>query len=111
MDDLDCGLRAEDWAVIRGVLARYPGIKSAVLFGSRAKGTHRNGSDIDLALFGSGSSDLDHDLILEISAVLNEETLLPYHFDLLDYDRLESPVLREHIDRVGIPIHPIPKPR
>ena len=37
---------------IRAVLVRHPSVTRAVLFGSRAKGNFREGSDIDLALEG-----------------------------------------------------------
>ena len=36
---------------IRSVFARHPQVEKAVLYGSRAKGTFRNGSYIDLSLF------------------------------------------------------------
>lgn len=48
----DHGLRDGTVARIAGVLARFPEIERAILFGSRARGTHRRGSDIDLALAG-----------------------------------------------------------
>ena len=41
---------------INGVLSRYPSVQKATLYGSRAKGNYKNGSDIDLTLHGSGSS-------------------------------------------------------
>lgn len=105
-----CGLRTEDLELLRSVLARFPAVTSVKLFGSRAKGTHRNGSDVDLALFGDRSA-LGHDLLLEISEVLNEETPLPYRFDLVDYAALENEALRDHIDRVGILIHSPSRPQ
>jgi predicted nucleotidyltransferase len=40
--------------VIQDVLAHFPEVRKAVLFGSRAKGTAKQGSDIDLALHGEG---------------------------------------------------------
>lgn len=104
MHDGDFGLHEGDLEAIRKVLADFPGIVSVKLFGSRAKGTYRNGSDVDLALYGNPA--IGRNLVLEVSQVLNEETLLPYHFDVVDYASLESVALREHIDRIGIQIHP-----
>ena len=92
------GLSEQDLSTIRLVLSRNPRIHCALLFGSRAKGTFRRGSDVDLALVGDGLSRED---ILETSLALNEETPLPYRFDVVDRDRLESRELVEHIDRVG----------
>jgi predicted nucleotidyltransferase len=69
-----------------------------VLYGSRALGTHRPGSDIDLALFGNN---VTPDLIASI-AILIDDLLLPYTLDLTAYALIDNDPLREHIDRVGI---------
>ena len=50
---LRCGLSEKTVEQISGVLARFRGVEGALLFGSRAKGTYRHGSDIDLALVGA----------------------------------------------------------
>jgi len=53
---------------------------------------------VDLAI----KDNLSNDQVREIEYWLNEETLLPYYFDLVLYnDKLDSQ-LREHIDRVGL---------
>jgi len=79
-------------------LAKFPSITLAVIFGSRAKGTYRTGSDIDLALFGNG---ITYEQVLEISSYLNEETLMPYFFDVVDATHLTHEGLKAHIERVG----------
>lgn len=84
------------------LLKKEPTISQAILFGSRAKGTAKKYSDIDLALKGS----LSPHTAAHIAEQLNEETLLPYFFDVLDYHALTNPDLRDHIDRVGICIYP-----
>jgi hypothetical protein len=61
-------------------------------------GTHKLGSDIDLALFGS---EVTPDLIASI-AILIYDLLLPYTLDLTAYAYIDNDALREHIDRVGI---------
>jgi len=91
------GLSDETIEQIRGVLARHPAIEKAVLYGSRAKGTFKPGSDIDLSLHGATITvnelgDIDSEL---------DDLLLPYTFDLLIFDTLGHPKLREHIERVG----------
>jgi len=85
-------------ARIRGVFARFPAIESAILYGSRAKGNFKPGSDIDLALCGTG---LDADTHARIADAL-DELLLPYTIDLALYADIDHAPLREHIDRVGV---------
>ena len=92
------GLRREDVAEIVSIFAQYPAVESAVLFGSRAKGNARRGSDVDIALMGGG---LTVRMVANMAYVLNEETIMPYHFDLLNYDTISNPELVAHIDRVG----------
>lgn len=75
-------------------------MESAILFGSRAKGTFRSGSDVDLAVRGCSETD-----VIQLSAALNEETVLPYFFDVVAYETIQNDDLVEHIDRVGITIY------
>jgi predicted nucleotidyltransferase len=86
---------------IRKVLALHPEVEKAVLYGSRAKGTHRPGSDIDLTLLGSR---LDHTLLTRIENEL-DDLLLPYRIDLSLFETLTHPELLDHIRRVGITFH------
>lgn len=92
------GLKDSDIIAIRQVLSQFPEVQRALVFGSRAKGTHRNGSDVDLALKGDL---LSYQTTLQIASILNEETMMPYHFDILDYHSIEHTNLVAHIDRVG----------
>jgi predicted nucleotidyltransferase len=71
-------------------------IKKVILFGSRAKGNYKHGSDIDLALIG----DLNIVELNNISIELDELDS-PYLFDLCNYNKLNNKELKEHIDRVG----------
>lgn len=93
------GLTEEDVTEVEQAFLAVPEIEKAVLFGSRAKGTAKRGSDVDLALWGRS---LDRSALLELSVRLNQESLLPYQFDLVDYQTIENAALKEHIDRVGI---------
>jgi predicted nucleotidyltransferase len=93
------GLKAETVAQITRVLASYPQVERAVLFGSRAKGTHRRGSDIDLALVGSA---LDWRVLGRIEDAL-DDLLLPYQFSLIICGEKTDPAVAGHIQRVGIP--------
>lgn len=91
------GLPSTTLSTIRAILADVPAVKKAVIFGSRAKGTHRPGSDIDLTLFGD---ELDLDTLGQIATRL-EESPIPYLVDLSIFKLIEHPGLSEHIERVG----------
>lgn len=74
------GLLATDWAYIRAVLAQEPTIERAWLYGSRARATHRLGSDVDLALEGPL---VDLEVVARVAHRLQDEGPLPYLFDLV----------------------------
>lgn len=93
------GLKETTIQKICGVLARYPQVERAVLYGSRAKGTYRNGSDIDLTL--SGEPGLTLEVLYKIMHEL-DELLLPYTIDLSLFKDISDPEVVEHIRRVGI---------
>jgi type I restriction enzyme S subunit len=83
---------------ICSVFARFAPIEKAVLYGSRAKGNFKPGSDIDLTLFGENLTSAQ---VGEIAEAL-DDLLLPYTIDLSLYAELNHAKLREHIDRVGV---------
>jgi predicted nucleotidyltransferase len=85
---------------IRGVFARFPAIEKAVLYGSRAKGNFKTGSDIDLTLYGEAHA-LTPDLRASIAGTL-DDLMLPYTIDLSIFDMIDHAMLREHIERVGV---------
>lgn len=86
---------------IIAVFRQYAAVSRVVIFGSRAMGTHRSGSDIDLAVQGNDLSFWD---IVNLLDALENLDLL-YKFDLLDRNKLTEPALIDHIDRVGVPIY------
>lgn len=92
------GLSAATVEKIQGVFARFPAIEKAVLYGSRAKGNFKAGSDIDLTLYGNA---LTADVCSEIASQL-DDLLLPSTIDLSIYAELDHAQLQEHIDRVGV---------
>lgn len=96
------GLTVDDLQVISHVFSEQPAVKNAILFGSRAKGNFRQGSDIDIALTGESITFQD---VSRLSYLLNEETNLPYKIDLLNYHTITEPDLKAHIDRIGIEIY------
>ena len=82
---------------MRSVFARWPQIEKVILYGSRAKGNFKNGSDIDLTMIGSW---LDLQLLWKVDDEL-DDLLLPWMIDLSIYDLISNAALREHIERVG----------
>ena len=78
------GLTHKDIADIIAVLRTYPEIEETVIFGSRAIGTHKKGSDIDLAIKGD---ELTHRIISRLISQLDEELTIPYFFDIIEYNK------------------------
>jgi len=91
------GLSVQTIEAIRSVLQSYPGVEKAVLYGSRAKGNFRTGSDIDLTLEGNT---LDFKILFRIKEEL-DELMLPYRIDLSLLKYIQSPELLEEIERTG----------
>ena len=102
-DDAPFGLPGADYRRIQAVLSRHPRVRAAILYGSRATGRHRPGSDIDLTLVG----DIPWDELQEIATEL-DDLLLPYTFDLSLEAHIDNPALRSHIERVGRQLYPSP---
>jgi predicted nucleotidyltransferase len=92
------GLKDTHIKVIQSVFSNYSNVEEAVIYGSRAKGNWRTGSDIDLTLVGDG---LSLSTLLKIENEL-DDLLLPYKIDLSIFDKIEDPDLIEHINRAGI---------
>ena len=90
------GLQDTQRSAIACVLSHYPQIIEARLYGSRAMGSYREGSDIDLTLLG----DIDLTTLNSISLEL-DDLLLPYEIDLSVFEKIENVELREHIQRAG----------
>jgi predicted nucleotidyltransferase len=94
------GFKQDDLSTIVQIISTIPEIKKVVIFGSRAKGDYKAGSDTDMAVWS-----VNDDAVLRLSGILNDETLLPYKFDVLNYNTINSKELKEHIDRVGVEIY------
>jgi predicted nucleotidyltransferase len=92
------GLSQKDIENIKAVFAAHPEIEKAVLYGSRAKGSYKTSSDIDLTFFGK---DLDLNIVQEVENEL-DDLLLPYRFDISIFHQIDNSALIDHIERVGI---------
>ena len=92
------GLLGQDIEIILQAISEFPVISQAILFGSRAKGNYKTGSDIDLAIKGT---EINYETVSGLSFMLNEELSLPYFFDIIHYEKITESKLTQHIDRVG----------
>jgi predicted nucleotidyltransferase len=92
------GLKDDTIQQINGVFAKYPQVEKAILYGSRAKGDFKRGSDIDLTLFGDGLN------LFVVNKILIDldELLLAYTFDISIFKQISNPDLVQHIERVGV---------
>lgn len=95
------GLSKKIWNKITKVFENFPRIIEVILFGSRAMGNFREGSDIDLAVKGEN---IELNDLLDIEAALEDLQLL-YTFDVINYSKLTNPDLKAHINRVGIQVY------
>jgi predicted nucleotidyltransferase len=95
------GISEESFTRIVTVFDAFPKITQVRLFGSRALGRHRPGSDIDLALEGNS---LTLNNLLELRLKL-DNLMLPYRFDAVVLDDQISAELRDHIERFGTVIY------
>ena len=92
------GLQVITIEKIGGVFAQFPAVEKAVLYGSRAMGNFKKGSDIDLTLYGEA---LSVAMLYKIMTAL-DDLLLPYMIDLSIFAQIDNQNLREHIERVGV---------
>lgn len=92
-------------ALLKGVFSKHASIDSVTLYGSRAKGSHRPNSDIDLLLTAPGMSWTEFN-VLESEI---DDLLLPWKVDLALRHQVENDELLAHVERVGIRLYPLTK--
>jgi uncharacterized protein len=90
------GLSAAQRETLRQILSRYAAqIESVDIFGSRAQGTQRANSDLDLVLHGT----LDEAAIDRLWTLFQESNL-PFSVDVKSYEQTLYAPLRAHMDTV-----------
>jgi predicted nucleotidyltransferase len=94
---LTYGLKHSVIDQMNAVFAGFPEVAQVILYGSRAKGNFKRGSDIDLCLVGDG---LSMRTLLKIDTEL-DDLLLPYKIDLSIHDHIDNTELLSHIERAG----------
>lgn len=95
------GLHISTLDKLSSVFKQHQSIDSVLIYGSRAKGNYRQGSDIDLTIKGGLMA------FAELMQIENQidDLFLPYTVDLSQYQQLCNTDLIDHIDRVGIVIY------
>lgn len=98
---MEFGLNDKTLGLIRTVLSTFPEIDQVILYGSRAKGTFKNGSDIDLTLIGNN---LNQSILFQLMDKI-DDLMLPYSFDISIFEQVSNPEFRAHVNRVGKPFY------
>ncbi|TXD79746.1 nucleotidyltransferase domain-containing protein [Algoriphagus ratkowskyi] len=93
----DIGISNTHLQEIRDYAKKYSNIEKVIIYGSRAKGNYKPGSDLDLVLIG------DH---LEFRDQLNfsgdlDDSYQPYFFDVAIEGHIRNESLLDHVRRVG----------
>ena len=91
------GLSTDTIEKINAIFAKYPSVEKVIIYGSRAKGNYKNGSDIDLTLIGEKITNQDRtNIFFDL-----DDLPIPYSFDLSIFSKLDHEDLKDHINRVG----------
>ncbi len=90
------GIYPKSYEAILAIIEDCHSIDEVIIYGSRAKGNYREGSDIDISLKGNISKE-------DLSKLWNklDDSFIPYKFDISIYSQLKSESLINHINRVG----------
>ena len=94
---MEFGLKDMEINALREVLSSVPEVDEAIIYGSRARGTNKVASDIDITLKGS---DLTYLQLALLDAKI-DDLYLPYFVDLSLFSMLQNKDLVESIEREG----------
>jgi predicted nucleotidyltransferase len=97
MDKTEFGLSEETVKKIRKVFSSFTEVEEAVIYGSRAKGNYKPGSDIDFTLKGDK---LTRNILSSINIKL-DDLLLPYIIDTSIFTEIDNKNLLDHIKSIG----------
>ena len=95
------GIYNRSFQIIYESLSNEPRIKKAFLYGSRALGNAKKGSDIDIE---KKKKNITQEIINKISTKLNQEAPIPYFIDIINYNSISNQELKKHIDKHGVTI-------
>ncbi len=92
------GLDTDTIEKIKIAFSKFSQIEKVVLYGSRAIGNYKNGSDIDITLIGKNLT-LKNTVYPLMDSI--DEFYFPYTFDISIFDRIDNKNLIEHIKSAG----------
>jgi predicted nucleotidyltransferase len=95
------GLDQKCLNLLNSCFEKYPGIEQVIIYGSRATGNYKRGSDIDLTII---ADDFSYSDLMKLSNEI-DDLLLPYQIDLSVKNRISNPDLLDHISRFGKPFY------
>lgn len=98
------GLLDRDIKYIIEIMENHSEVSEAIIFGSRALGNYKTGSDIDIVIKGDS---LDNRILYEITDDLNENYPIPYFFDVLLFKEIKSESLIDHIKQFGKTVYQV----
>lgn len=98
---MNYGIKDEYWKKLETVFVSHKNIEKVILYGSRAKGTNRMYSDVDIVLVGEKINNREYtNIIQEI-----DDLLLPFIFDISVYYTLKDSNLIDSINKTGVIVY------
>ena len=94
---MEFGLKDNEINALRETLASIPEVEEAIIYGSRARGTNKVASDIDITLKGRGLTYLQ----LALLDAKIDDLYLPYFVDLSLFSMIKNADLIDSIEREG----------
>ncbi len=96
------GLSEAQFQQIVDFIAAYPEVEEAILFGSRAINTFKEASDVDIAIKGNNVTVA---LAQRMQFDIEEDSYLPFFFDVIAYPSIDNDALIQHIAHKGVVIY------
>ena len=92
------GLTGRDMKTLFNIFEKYPVVKKIFIYGSRATGNYKQGSDIDLAIMNACKEEL---FICKMKCEI-EESSIPFAVDIANYNAIKHCELKDHIDGLAL---------
>ncbi len=92
------GITEKSFSIILNTLKEHEEIERAVIFGSRAMGNYKKGSDIDIAIYGAN---ILPESSMNLSGKLNEASPIPYCIDVVSPQFVKDKDIIQHIEKFG----------
>ena len=102
MDEPGLDMQPQHWAIVRNILQQHAAGHEVWAFGSRAKGTAKPYSDLDLAIITTEPLSLKQGAALADAFVDSE---LPWRVDIVDWSTTD-PAFRRIIERDRLVVQP-----